>query len=143
MTAGFVVDASIALKWVSPEDDSDPAAALLERGVPLAAPAFIFVEMANALWFQARAGKLDAAGAAGCLVDLRRVPLDLWSGEEPLPAALELAFELDHAVYDCAYLALAMHLGRPFVTADRRFRRKVEQVPRLEGWALGLDRIGV
>lgn len=143
MTAvGFVVDASIALKWVSPEDDSDAATTLLERDVPLAAPAFLFVEVANVLWVQARAGKLDGVIAAGCLADLRRLPLELWSGEEPLPSALELAFELDHAVYDCAYLALAMHLGRPLVTGDRRFRQKVERIPRLSGWVLGLDRSG-
>jgi predicted nucleic acid-binding protein len=142
LTAGFVVDASVALKWVSPEDDSDAAATLLTLGVPLAAPAFIFVEIANVLWVQARAGKLDAAGAAACLADLRRLPLNLWSDEELLPSALELAFELDHAIYDCAYLAVALHLGQPFVTADGRFRRKAEATPRVAGWVIGLDQIG-
>ncbi len=52
--AGFVAAGSVALKWVLPEADSDAAAALLEADVPLAAPAFIFVEMTNALWIQAQ-----------------------------------------------------------------------------------------
>ena len=142
MAAGFVVDANVALRWVLPLPDSGAAAALLTRGVPLAAPAFIFIEMANALWIQARAGKLDAPGAAACLADLRRLPLDLWSGEEVLPSALDLAFELDHAIYDCVYLALALRLGRPFVTADARFRRKAEAVRRVAGRVIGLDRLG-
>jgi predicted nucleic acid-binding protein len=71
-----------------------------------------------------RTGKLDAAEAAGCLRDLRDAPLELWDGEEPLPSTLEWAHRLDHAVYHCAYLALALHLNGAYVTADRRFWQK-------------------
>ena len=124
MTSTLVVDASVALKWVLPEEDSELAEALLDRGATLRAPAFVFVELANALWFQMRAGKLDAAEAAGCMRDLREAPLQLWDGEEPLPSTLEWAERLDHAVYDCAYLALALHLDGTYVTADRRYCQK-------------------
>jgi predicted nucleic acid-binding protein len=124
VTSLLVVDASVALKWVLPEEDSELAEELLERGGPLHAPAFIFVELANAIWFKMRAGTLDLAEARGCLQDLREAPLQLWAGEEPLPSALEWAHRLDHAVYDCAYLALALHLGGSYVTADRRFWQK-------------------
>ena len=124
MTSTLVVDASVALKWVLPEEDSELAEALLDCGATLRAPAFVFVELANALWFQMRAGKLDAAEAAGCMRDLREAPLQLWDGEEPLPSTLEWAHRLDHAVYDCAYLALAPHLDGTYVTADRRFWQK-------------------
>lgn len=124
MTPALIVDASVALKWVLPEEDSGLAERMLDRGAMLRAPAFIFVELANALWFQMRAGKLNAAEAAGCMRDLRESPLELWDGEEPLPSALEWAHRLDHAVYDCAYLALALHLDGTYVTADRRFWQK-------------------
>jgi predicted nucleic acid-binding protein len=120
----LVVDASVALKWVLPEEDSELAEGLLDGGAALRAPAFIFVELTNALWFQMRAGKLDPTEAAGCIRDLREAPLELWDGEEPLPATLEWAHRLDHAVYDCAYLALALHLDGTYVTADRRFWQK-------------------
>ena len=126
MRSTLVVDASVALKWVLPEEDSELAEGLLDRGTPLHAPAFVFVELANALWFQMRAGKLDATDAAGCMRDLREAPLELWDGEEPLPATLEWAHRLDHAVYDCAYLALALHLDGTYVTADRRFWQKAK-----------------
>jgi predicted nucleic acid-binding protein len=119
-----VVDATVALKWVLPGEDSELAEGLVDRGATLCAPAFVFVELANALWFQMRTGKLSAAEAAGCLSDLRHAPLQLWDGEEPLPSTLELAHQLDHAVYDCAYLALALHLDGAYVTADRRFWQK-------------------
>ena len=37
------------------------------------------------------------------------------------PEALRLAQLLDHPVYDCVYLALALLREVPVVTADRRF----------------------
>jgi predicted nucleic acid-binding protein len=124
LTPTLVVDASVALKWVLPEEDSELAEGLLDRGVRLCAPAFIYVELANALWFQMRAGKLNETEAAGCMRDLRQAPLELWDGEEPLPSTLEWAHRLDHAVYDCAYLAVALRLDGTYVTADRRFWQK-------------------
>jgi predicted nucleic acid-binding protein len=133
----LVVDASVALKWVLPEDDSDLAERMLELEGWLHAPAFIFMEMANALWHQMRSGKLSAAQAAGCMADLRRAPLVIWDGEEPLPSTLEWARILDHAVYDCAYLALALHLDGAYVTADQRFWRKAQR-PELDRRVLSL-----
>jgi predicted nucleic acid-binding protein len=56
--------------------------------------------------------------------DLRAAPLELWEGEEPRPATVSWAHRLDHAVYDCAYLALALHLEATYVTADRGFWQK-------------------
>ena len=40
-------------------------------------------------------------------------------------AAVRLAFDLEHSVYDCFYLALAMLEQYPVVAADRRFHDKV------------------
>jgi predicted nucleic acid-binding protein len=118
---------------VLPEEDSDAAERLLDLDARLHAPAFIFVEMANAIWFQMRAGKLDEVGAAGCMRDLRQAPLELWDGEEPLPSTLEWARTLDHAVYDCAYLALTLHLDGAYLTADRRLWRKAMARKDLDG----------
>jgi predicted nucleic acid-binding protein len=44
---------------------------------------------------------------------------------------LEWARRLDHTVYDCAYLALALHLDGTYVTADRRFWQKARTDPDL------------
>jgi predicted nucleic acid-binding protein len=48
-----------------------------------------------------------------------------------LPQTLDLAKTLDHAVYDCAYLALALELDAVYVTADQRFWRRVRADPGL------------
>jgi hypothetical protein len=51
--------------------------------------------------------------------------------------AQERAYRLDHAVYDCAYLALALHLDGAYVTADQRFWRKAQR-PELNRRVLSL-----
>jgi predicted nucleic acid-binding protein len=118
--SGQVVDASVAIKWVVDETGSDQAARLLD-GRPLHAPPLIFVEMANALWVMARRGRIDRAGAADALDQLRRAPFLLPPTVDLIPQALLLAQALDHPVYDCVYLSLALVREVPVVTADRRF----------------------
>jgi predicted nucleic acid-binding protein len=44
---------------------------------------------------------------------------------------LEWAHRLDHAVYDCAYLALALQLDGTYVTAARRFWQKARTQEKL------------
>jgi predicted nucleic acid-binding protein len=48
-----------------------------------------------------------------------------------MPAATRLAQDLDHPVYDCFYLALAVQQQYPLLTADRRFQAKVRDHPYL------------
>ncbi len=117
--SGVVVDASVAIKWVVDETGSAEAAALLD-GRTLHAPPLLFVEVANAFWVMARRGAITRAGAADALDLLRRAPL-VASNEDLVSEALRLAQMLDHPVYDCVYLALALLREVPVVTADRRF----------------------
>jgi predicted nucleic acid-binding protein len=133
MNDRLVVDASVATKWLVPEDDSELADALLASMVQLHAPAFMAMEVANVLWLKLRRGELEEAKARASLAYLRKIPWAAWQGEEPLPATLSLATVLDHAVYDCAYLALALHLDAHYLTADTRFWRKTQSRPELAG----------
>jgi len=139
MSGLLVVDASVATKWVVPEDDSELADALLTSTARLHAPAFLAMEVANALWLKMRRGELDDAKARASLEYLRKIPWAAWHGEEPLPETLNLAKTLDHAVYDCAYLALAIHLDAVYVTADRRFWHKARARPELADRVLRLE----
>lgn len=126
---GCVVDASVALKWVLDEPGSAAASGLLD-GRGLFAPPLLAIEVANALWVATRRGQLTGAEAEDALDLILRAPF------QPLPPglrlplrALELARLLDHPVYDCVYLALAIRLERPVVTADRRFAAAASRAP--------------
>jgi predicted nucleic acid-binding protein len=128
VNAGCVVDASVALKWVLAEEGSDAAAALLD-GRPLFAPALLKIEIANCLWKIARRGALTHAEAADALDVIQRAPLSSGLRDSTLaPRALQLAQILDHPAYDCLYLALAVEVEAPVITADGRFFKAAQNV---------------
>jgi predicted nucleic acid-binding protein len=115
----IVIDASVAMKWVLSESDSDAAVAL--RDDELIAPVLWLAEAANALWRHARLGDITADEASMCLSELVNAPVASLPIEPHLAHALRLATEIGHPVYDCLYLALALHHRSHVVTADRRF----------------------
>lgn len=116
-----VVDASIALKWVLDEPAS-PWARALPKSVKLIAPALVWTECANGLWRLARATPALDAGHAFSIV--ATVPLEVAETGPQLQAqALRLGCDLDHPIYDCLYLALALDRGAALATADLRFLR--------------------
>ena len=116
----YVVDTSVALKWVVREDGSEAAAELI--GLALAAPDLIAAESANALWSKARRRDITDAQAVEALPQLL-APIILVPAAEHSARALELGLELAHPVYDCVFLAVAEELSVPLITADRRLWR--------------------
>jgi predicted nucleic acid-binding protein len=115
----IVVDASVALKWVLDEDDSD--AALAVRDNELVAPSLWLAEAANALWRRSVSGELTHAEVTERLSLLTDAPVTSTPIELDLAEAVRLAVALSHPVYDCLYLAAALREETYVVTADRRF----------------------
>ena len=114
-----VIDASVALKWVFDEPESDPAVAL--RSEDLIAPALWLAEAGNALWRRSRIGDITPDEARSLLSELLNAPVAALPIEPYLHQALRLATEIGHPICDCIYLALALHYQTHVVTADRRF----------------------
>lgn len=127
MSDSVVVDASLALKWIVDEQDSDKANALLEAwdaaGIRPTAPGFLPTEATNALHRRVVTGTLTIDEAVVLIERLsRRVELQEAPGIHG--RALRLASELRQgAAYDCHYLALAEALQCELWTADERFHR--------------------
>jgi len=121
----IVIDASVALKWVLPEEDSITAKALLAQ--ELVAPTLWLVESANALWRFANAGKLSSPEAQSRLTYLYNAPVTLVPTEDYARDALDLGVQLRHPIYDCVYLAAAIRAGTYVVTADTRFLTAVSR----------------
>ena len=123
--AAMVVDASVAIKWVLPEEGRIPALRLLDQyrdgQATLIAPRLLLSETASVLWKRVRRGDLTRSQAtqaygfvienAPKLVDSPRV----WA------SALQLALAHGQTVYDCLYLSLALDQQCDFITADHRF----------------------
>ena len=66
-------------------------------------------------------GHLTNDEAAERLSELLNAPVASLAMEPHLDQARKLATEIGHPVYDCLYLALALHHQTHVVTADRRF----------------------
>lgn len=129
---GYVVDASVAVKWLIAEPLSEESARLLEADVTLLAPDLLFAEATSALAAKHRDGELDAEDFADAVDLLRTAPVSTpLSMRRLAPSSARLARDLGHPVYDCVYLALAIHENQPVVTADTRFHDKVRRHPYL------------
>lgn len=131
MNSRIVVDASVAVKWVIAEEHSPLAEALVGR--QMIAPSLLLIECGNALLRRARMGDLPADTIVGKVGALRIAPMRLVPAEQHLVAAIALATQLRHSLYDCLYLALALVERVQLITADRRFVERVRRDGRLAG----------
>ena len=117
----FVLDASVAVKWLIAEEGSDLADGLLETDHELHAPRLLASEASNALQRRAERGALAPLMASALASLIPRLPLQ-WSDDELLSGdATRLAVGLGWPIYDCMYLALAHSLDAQLITADIRF----------------------
>ena len=128
MNESVVVDASLAVKWLVEEDDSDKAHAALEswvaRDVTRIAPYLLPFEVANALHRRVLRGELNVGDGIRMISRLLTSRLELHQPPELHVRALQLASQLNqNAAYDAHYLALAESIGCELWTADERFYR--------------------
>ena len=122
----WVIDASVAAKWLAPEAESTQAEALLDS--ELLAPDLIFPEVANILWKKQARGEMNSDTANAAARWLMQVPLQVIESITLMIDALALSTRLQHPAYDCFYLALALQTGCPLVTADRRLIERCRRV---------------
>lgn len=117
----IVVDASVAVKWLLPEDGAEPARELLAGGDVLCMPAVARIEVPGAVLRKLRAGLLDESEARLSIAlweDLVRENVRLVPIEELLDRAIKVAISCSHPLTDCLYVAAAAKLGTKLVTAD-------------------------
>lgn len=140
--SGYVIDASVAVKWLVTEDFSREALSLADSGSKLIAPAFIALEVLNSLWAMRRRGRISIEKVRTAVGELRSSPLLLLPITADLSvAALRTALEIDHAVYHCYYLALAVRANLTLITADKQFLNKVRSKPTLANYILHISEV--
>lgn len=120
----YVLDASVAAKWVLPEPDSAKALTLwddLDNYVSqLLAPDTFPIEIAHALTRAERRGLLRPGEAGTKLNDVLAAGIDLHPYLPLLSRAVNLSSQWRIGVYDCLYVALAEQEQCPLVKADIR-----------------------
>jgi predicted nucleic acid-binding protein len=123
----FVVDASVAGKWLLPgpsEPLQQEAVSLLRQlvdgQVSLIVPDFFWIEVTNLLWKAIRSGRCTRQTAELALSALRRHQLTTLPVLPLLDSAFDKAIVYGRSVYDSIYVALALETGGNLVTADEK-----------------------
>jgi predicted nucleic acid-binding protein len=132
-----VVDSSVAIRWVVEEEDSDHARAVSHA--TLEAPDLLLIECANILWKKVTVADLNPREAGERWQLLLQAPVQFTASPDLLDTALRISLDLKHPVYDCVYLALALQLEVPLITADRRL---VTAVRRKKGLGIHVAALG-
>ena len=130
MTAAIacVVDASVGIKLFLAEELSDRADALfahLAADPPgkFSVPDLFYIECANVLWKHTRRSGYPTEKARKALTDLGKLALKRYPAAGLAAQALDIAVDKSITAYDACYVALALTLSVPFVTADEKLAR--------------------
>ncbi len=122
----MIVDSSVAVKLVIPENGQEAALDLLRLASERLAPKLLPIEIANTFWKKIGRGELAAAQApTGPQIVEDAITLFV-DDSELVAEALKIATGLVHPIYDCLYVALAAREQAILVTADLRLLRKVD-----------------
>jgi predicted nucleic acid-binding protein len=123
----FVVDASVAAKWVLPGDgESFRGQALrllnqwLDSKVHLIVPDFFWVEMTNVLWKAVLRGRCTQEIAFAALATLLDYGIPTVPSLNLLNPALQTAVLYRRSAYDSIYVVLAIEAKAHLVTADEK-----------------------
>ena len=123
----FVVDASVAAKWASPEmiePLADRANQFLRDyltgSVEIVVPDLFWLEIGNYFWKAARRGTLTPALAERGLEAMLKCDFPTLPSRAVLRDALKIAVECGRTVYDSTYVALAVATDGQLLTADER-----------------------
>ena len=123
----FVLDCSVTLSWLLPDERDAATDALigeLERTTAVA-PAIWPYEVANALLVvqrRARIGDDDLDRVRGALAALP-IEVEAVASHHVLSAVSDLGRRLDITSYDAAYVELAARRRLPLATLDARLRK--------------------
>ena len=124
----FVLDASVALAWCFPDENSALAqqfADLFKQGRSAVVTAFWPNEVLNALLAGERRKRISTAQVRSFLRDLALLPIGLVSvpSEIVFGRIQSVSREYGLTAYDAAYLDLSLAGGLPLATLDEDLRR--------------------
>jgi predicted nucleic acid-binding protein len=126
----YVIDTSVAFKWVVAETDSAKATALRDdfrKGIHSLLTADLFpTEIANSLLIAERRGRIKAGEWPLFFLDVMRSTPVIHAASLHLVRTYEIASLIHASIYDSLYIALAENKSCTLVTADDKLFRKAK-----------------
>ena len=123
----LVVDASMTLSWLLPDEQSALSLAVrdeLLKAESVWVPAHWRLEVCNSLWMAERRKRLDATGIAQAVSLFTQLPAVVDQETNGRAGGETLALARQHmlSVYDAAYLELALRRGASLASLDEPLR---------------------
>lgn len=128
----FVVDASVACKYVLNEPRWQAAESILLEGDEFLVPHYFFVETAHVLWRAVSRKRLPASGFNDSFSAIMNLPATVVDDRHLLAPAIQVALRVEIAVYDALYVALAQSRSAVLATSDDDLCAKLRRA-RLSG----------
>ena len=132
ISRNYVVDASVIAKWVLPIETYQENAFKLKQDqvsgvVNLLAPSILTLEVTNALWKAVKLKRLSGEDSQEALKTLGDTTIALYEMDwHQASEVLDIACELDIAIYDAAYVFLSEKIGAEFITSDTTLYEKAK-----------------
>jgi predicted nucleic acid-binding protein len=127
---GYVLDASVIVKWFVHHQEADRERALALRDLHISGRSTIYIpelallEVLNAIRFSSNADEEDGETALETLQDLNLGTKEADSDLLRKTNAIAWAYKI--TIYDALYVALAEQVGYPLITADEVMVKKLK-----------------
>ena len=123
----FVLDSSVALAWVLPDESNPSIDRLCDRltdDIAVVPPVWP-LEIGNVLQVAVKRGRLNSKDMGRVIKELRALPIeiDATSTERSFEETLALAQKYDLTTYDASYVELAQRRDVPMATLDHKLRK--------------------
>ena len=122
----FVLDSSVALAWILPDEHSDAVDQIADRleNDFAVVPAVWPLEVLNALLTATRRARIGTDDMRRLMSDLAALPIEVEQVDmtKILEAVSVLAQRHGLTSYDAAYVELAKRRGLPMATLDRKLK---------------------
>ncbi len=119
----FVLDCSMTMAWIFPDEATDRTSALRDSLLEDNAyvPELWPIEVANVLLMATRRGRVLETEWPKLLADLAALPIEVDddTSNRALGETLRLAHEHGLSVYDAVYMELAVRRSLPMATLDQ------------------------
>lgn len=135
MTKVLCLDSSVIIPYLTPEENSDKAEALvldaISASIRMVAPCFAWAEVGSVMRKKVRRGLLTIEESQACFEDFQQLPLEFIDHSDLQAKAWAIATQHNlSTLYDAAFLACSEHCEAEFWTADQVLLRSLSPCPK-------------
>ncbi len=127
--SNFVIDASVAAKWLFLEKGSEEAQDLLGKFDYFYAPDLFRIELESIITKKVRKKELSAEEAPVKKKQISRLPVRFMNYQKLSDIAFDISVMLPVTLYDACYIATAILTSSTFYTADERLVNGLSTTP--------------